>query len=163
MTRWTRASLRGGCVGILLLLCAPLANADFFGGVIGIIDGDTIEVLHNQHATRIRLSGIDCPEKHQAFGTRAKQAASELVYGKEVTLQTYGKDKYGRTLADVLLPDGTNVNHTLVKDGWCWWYRKYAPSDAGLERFENEAREARKGLWADPQPVPPWEWRKGSK
>jgi endonuclease YncB( thermonuclease family) len=73
------------------------------------------------------LNGIDCPEKGQPCGKRAKQAASALVYGKEVTIQTHGKDKYGRTLADVLQPDGTNVTHTLVKEGWWWWYRKYAP------------------------------------
>ncbi len=66
----------------------------------------------------------------------------------------------GRTIAGVLLPDSTNVNHTLVKDGWCWWYRKYAPGNAVLERLEKEAREAQKGLRADPHPVPPWEWRK---
>ena len=75
-------------------------------------------------------------------------------------LQTHGHDKYKRTLANVLLPDGTNVNHMLVKDGWCWWYRKYAPDDTVLEGLEKDAREARKGLWADPHPVPPWEWRK---
>jgi micrococcal nuclease len=69
------------------------------------------------HTERIRLSGIDCPEKGQAFGKRAKQAASALAFGKEVTVQTHGYDRYKRTLADVLLPDGTNVNHTLVKDG----------------------------------------------
>jgi hypothetical protein len=79
-----------------------------------------------------------------------------------------GHDKYQRTLGDVLLPDGTNVNHTLVEDGWCWWYRKYAPGDTVLEGLESEAREARKGLWADPQPVPPWEcggneWGDGEK
>lgn len=91
------------------------------------LDGDTLEVLHNQHPERIRLSGIDCPEKSQAFGKRAKQAASELVYGKvKVTLQTHGKDKYTRTIGDVLLPDGTNLNQELVKQGWCWWYRKLA-------------------------------------
>jgi endonuclease YncB( thermonuclease family) len=67
----------------------------------------------------------------------------------------------GRTFADVLLPDGTNVNHTLVKEGW-WWYRKYAPGNTVLEGLEAEAREARKGLGADPQPVPPWEWRKSN-
>ena len=128
--------------------------------VVEILDGDTIEVLHNQHPERIRLSGIDCPEKGQAFGHEAKEAASALVFGKEVTLQTYGHDKYRRTLADVFLPDGTNVNHALVKDGWCWWYRKYAPGDTVLETLETEAREAKRGLWADPQPVPPWEWRK---
>ena len=79
------------------------------------------------------------------------------MFGKEVMLQTFGKDKYGRTLADVFLRDGTNVNHTLVKDGWWWWYRKYAPGDTVLEGLEKDAREAKKGLWADPQP---WEWRK---
>ena len=65
-----------------------------------------------------------------------------------------------RTLADVLLLDGINVNHMLVNDGWCWWYRKYAPADAELEKLENEAREDKKGPWAGPQPTPPWEWRK---
>jgi micrococcal nuclease len=60
----------------------------------------------------------------------------------------------------VFLVDGTNVNQELVKHGWCWWYRKYAPGDAVLEELEKDAREGRKGLWADPQPVPPWEWRR---
>jgi endonuclease YncB( thermonuclease family) len=114
---------------LLFLLSPSRAVADFSGQVVGILDGDTIEVLHNTHPERIRLSGIDCPEKGQAFGKRAKQAASELVFGREVTLQTHGKDKYGRTIADVILADGTNLNHTLAKDGWCWWYRKYAPGD----------------------------------
>ena len=105
--------------------CLALAGEpEFSGQVLGVVYGDTLEVL--------RLSGIDCPEKSQAFGKRAKQAASELVFGKEVTLQTFGKDKYGRTLANVLLPGGTNVNHTRVKDSWCWWYRQYAPGDLVL-------------------------------
>ena len=86
-----------------------------------------------------------------------------LAYGKQVTIQTHGLDKYTRTLADVLLPDGTNVNHTLGKDGWCWWYRKYAPGDTVLEGLEKEAREAKRGLWDDPHPMPPWEWRKRSR
>ena len=99
----------------------------------------------------------------QTYGKKAKQAASELVFGKEVTLQTCGKDKYGRTIADVLLSDGTNINHALVKDGWCWWYRKYAPGDTVLGGLEKDAREAKKGLRVDPQPVPPWEWQKRSR
>ena len=156
MTRRTTAGLCVGCAGVLLLLCASLATADFTGPVVAVLDGDTIEVLHNTHPERIRLSGIDCPEKGQAFGNRAKQATSALVFGKDVILQTHGQDKYGRTLGDVFLRDGTNVNHTLVKDGWCWWYRKYAPADTALEGLEKEAREARKGLWADPESGPPW-------
>ena len=92
---------------------------------------------------------------HRAPGYGAGEIAHE---GSD--RQTHGQDKYGRTLADVILKDGTNVNHELVKDGWCWWYRKYAPLDIELEKLEKEAREARKGLWVDPHPVPPWEWRK---
>jgi len=156
-------------VGLIpLILIASLANsvsvfaADFSGQVVGVLDGDTIEVLHRNRAERIRLNGIDCPEKGQAYGKKANQAASALVFGKEVTLNTFGKDKYGRTIADVLLPDGTNVNQALVKDGWCWWYRKYATTDVELEKLEKEAREAKKGLWIDPVPVPPWEWRRRS-
>jgi endonuclease YncB( thermonuclease family) len=147
----------------LVFLCLSVTSvfaSNYTGKVVGVIDGDTIEVLHNQYPERIRLSGIDCPEKGQAFGKRAKQAASALVFGKDVTLQTHGHDKYGRTLADVLLPDGTNLNHTLVKEGWCWWYRKYAAGDVVLEELETRARASGIGLWADPQPVPPWEWRK---
>ena len=157
-------ALRVAIVSITIFLCPAIGNAtDFSGQVVSILDGDTIEVLHNSHPERIRLSGIDCPEKGQAYGQKAKQAASALVFGKEVTLQTHGKDKYGRTLADVLLSDGTNVNHGLVKDGWCWWYRKYAPGDTTLEHLEADAREAKKGFWADPSPIPPWVYRKARK
>src|SRR5215510_3727658 len=131
---------------VAALLCILLARgalaADYSGPVVSVLDGDTIEVLHNTHPERIRLSGIDCPEKGQAFGNRARQAASALVFGKEVTLKTYGVDKIGRTIADVFLPDGTNVIHELVKDGWCWWYRKYAPGNSELEKLEKDAREA---------------------
>ena len=151
-------------VSLLLFLLHPVgAFAGFIGPVASVLDGNTIEVLHNTHPERVRLSGIDCPEQGQAFGDRAKQAASTLLFGRDVILQTHGQDKYGRTLADVLLRDGTNVNHELVKDGWCWWYRKYAPRDAVLEELEKAARDAKKGLWVDPAPVPPWEWRKKDK
>ncbi len=124
--------------------------------VVSIRAGDTTRSSAQKMAERIRLNGIDCPAKGQVYSQRAKQAASALVFGKEVTLQAHGKDKYGRTLAEVLLPDGTNVNHELVKDGWCWWYRKYAPGDVEREKLEKTARAAIKGLWADPKPIPPW-------
>ena len=133
--------------------------ADFTGQVVGVIDGDTLEVLHNQIPERIRLSGIDCPEKGQAFGQRVKQAASDLSFGKDVTIQTHGHDKYKRTIGEVILPDGMHLNQELVKQGWCWWYRRYAPGDTVLKGLEAEAREARKGLWVEPTPTPPWEWR----
>ena len=85
-------------LAIAFVIIHSLVAADFSGKTVRVIDGDTLEVLHNQHPERIRLSGIDCPEKGQAYGQKAKQAASALVFGKEVTLQTHGHDKYGARL-----------------------------------------------------------------
>src|SRR5215467_8063735 len=145
-----------------ILLTYPCAgfSASFSGQVVSVLDGDTIEVLHNNHAERIRLNGIDCPEKGQAYGMKAKQAASELVFGKEVTLETYGLDKYGRTIADVSLPNGVIVNLELVRNGWCWWYQKYAPDNVVLAELQRRARRSGLGLWADAHPLPPWCYRK---
>lgn len=148
---------------LTILLVVPVFAGEFVGQVVGVIDGDTVNVLHNGKAERIRLNGIDCPEKSQAYGQKAKHATSDLAFGKEVTIQTHGNDKYGRTIADVFLSDGKNVNHELVKEGWCWWYRKYAQGNTMLERLEVEARESKKWMWAEPQPVPSWEWRKGPR
>ena len=135
------------------------AFADFSGRVVGISDGDTIKVLHDGKAERIRLNGIDCPEKAQPFGTKAKQFTSAMVFGKDVTIQVKDTDKYGRTVADVILPDGRSLNRELVAAGLAWWYRKYS-KDESLGQLEAEAKTAKRGLWADPEPVPPWEWRR---
>lgn len=106
----------------LLLLFLPSFSlaADFSGRVVAVLDGDTIEVLHHRTTERIRLAGIDCPEKKQAFGQRAKQATSALSFGQHVTVLSAGKDRYGRTLGTVGLMDGTNLNYALVQQGWCW-------------------------------------------
>jgi micrococcal nuclease len=149
---------------LLLLFLAPYSEAsEFSGRVVAILDGDTIEVLRNRTTERIRLAGIDCPEKKQPFGQRAKQATSALSFGQHVIVLTAGKDRYGRTLGTVELADGTNLNYELVHQGWCWWYWKYAPEDIFLAILEAGARDAKKGLWVDPAPVPPWEWRKRGK
>ncbi len=105
-----------------------------------------------------RLHGIDCPEKRQAFGNRAKQFTSTLVFGTTVTVQFVDRDRYGRTVGEVLLPDGRSLNHELVRAGPAWMYRRYT-NDQSLNDLEEEARVARRGLWADPHPIPPWEWR----
>ena len=105
---------------LLGVLSPSLAVADFSGPVVSGLDGDTLEVLHNHHPERSRLSGIDCPEKRQVYGQKAQHAASDLSFGKDVTVQSHGLDKYKHTIAVVILLDGTNVNHTLVKEGWCW-------------------------------------------
>lgn len=136
-----------------------LPSMHFTGKVVGVSDGDTISVMHNGKAERTRLSGIDCPEKGQPFGQRAKQFTSELVFGKEVTVTVLDTDRYGRTVGEVKLLDGQVLNQELVKAGLAWWYRQYAPKDATLEHLETEAKSAKRGVWADPHPVPPWEWR----
>ncbi|MFH1023790.1 MAG: thermonuclease family protein [Planctomycetota bacterium] len=127
--------------------------------VVSVTDGDTLKVLNGKTVT-IRLNGIDCPEKAQAFGQKAKQFTSEMVFGKLVTVKEKGRDRYGRTIGEVILEDGRNLNRELVRAGMAWWYRQYAPKDAELEVLELEAREAKRGLWVDADPVPPWEWRK---
>ncbi len=141
------------------LLTGQTQAADFTGRVVGVSDGDTITVLHNGKGERIRLHGIDSPEKRQAFGKRAKQFTSRLTYGKAVTVKDLGQDRYGRTIADVILPDGRVLNHELVKAGFAWWYWRYTPDDETLAQLEREARRAKRGLWVDPHAVLPWEWR----
>ncbi len=141
------------------LLASQALAADFTGRVVGVSDGDTITVLHSGKAERIRLHGIDCPEKRQAFGNRAKQFTSNLVFAKTVTVQVVDRDRYGRTVAEVLLPDGRSLNRELVGAGLAWWYRRSAPDDETLKQLEHEARAAQRGLWADPHAVAPWEWR----
>ncbi len=138
---------------------SPEVVKEFSGAVVGVSDGDTITVLHNGKGERIRLHGIDCPEKRQAFGNRAKQFTSTLVFGNTVTVQVLDRDRYGRTVGEVLLPDGRSLNRELVKAGFAWWYWRYTPDDETLAQLEREARAGKRGLWADPHPVPPWEWR----
>jgi endonuclease YncB( thermonuclease family) len=149
----------GIIISTILWLAAPCWAIDFVGKVIGVTDGDTLTVLREGRPERIRLVGIDAPEHGQPFGTRAKQAASALAFGEEVTVRTIGHDRYGRTLGEVVLPDGRLLNHELVRQGFAWWYRHYS-SDQRLATLEAEARTARRGLWADPEPIPPWEWRR---
>ncbi len=143
----------------LALITSQTLAADFTGRVVGVADGDTITVLHNGKGERIRLHGIDCPEKRQAFGRKAKQFTSTLVFGNTVTVQVMDRDRYGRTVGVVLLPDGRSLNHELVRAGLGWWYWRYTPDDETLAQLERDARGAKRGLWVDPHAVPPWNWR----
>ncbi|MCS7309384.1 MAG: thermonuclease family protein [Armatimonadetes bacterium] len=161
-TRNTTVSL----VAVALVLLASAlwyrwmpARGDFVGRVVGVSDGDTIEVMRAGRAVRVRLEGIDCPESGQAYGTRAKQFTSELVFGKEVAVQVRGTDQYGRILGEVILPDGRSLNRELVRNGYAWWYRRYS-NDPVLQQLEEEARRERRGLWRDRNPIPPWEFRR---
>ena len=122
---------------------------------MGISDSQTLE-----GEERVRLWGIDAPESKQPWGSRAKQFTDDLVFGKVVIVHVRDIDRYKRTVAEIILPDARNLNQELVRAGMAWWYRQFAKRDTVLPALEQEAREAKRGLWADPSPVLPWEWRK---
>ena len=162
----------------LLILSALLigaAHAETLSGrVVGVTDGDTITVLdadRQQH--KIRLQGIDAPEKAQPFGQRSKENLSRLVFNKEVRVDWTKRDRYQRIVGKVWVqpadcrtcPMTLDAGQAQLAAGMAWWYRKYAmeqsPEDRGRYEFEEqEAKVRRVGLWGDADPVPPWEWRR---
>lgn len=132
----------------------------FTGKVIGIKDGDTFEVLYDGQPEKIRLAEIDCPEKQQPFGNNARQYASQLCFGKMVTVTSSGKrDRYGRVVGTITTQDGINVNEELIKAGLAWHYKDYSDNES-LALMQQEAKAQRIGLWQDKNPVAPWNWRK---
>lgn len=159
----------GGCranaIAIALmvpaLLLAQPACADFTGKVVKVADGDTITVLRDSEQIKIRLAGIDAPEKAQPFGSVAKQSMSEMVFGKEVHVVEQGRDRYGRTIGRVYRGN-IDVSAEQIKQGMAWVYRKYT-KEAALYQLEDEAKQHRLGLWADVEPTPPWAWRKRAR
>ena len=149
--------------GAILLSVIASADGSIAGRVVGVADGDTLTVLddtNQQH--KIRLAGIDAPEKAQPFGQAGKKRLAELCYNKQATVEVVNTDRYGRTVGDVTC-DGVHANAEMVRGGNAWVYRHY---DKGFESFyplEEAAKEARLGLWAEDSPTPPWEWRHSRK
>jgi endonuclease YncB( thermonuclease family) len=145
-----------------LLATAGLA-ASFTGQVVNVSDGDTLVVLRDGNVQeKVRLAEIDCPEKNQPFGQAAKRFTTNQAARKVVIVEVRDRDRYGRTVGEILFPDGKSLNRELVKAGYAWWYRKYS-TDESFGELERQAQVARKGLWADRNPVPPWEWRRDLK
>jgi endonuclease YncB( thermonuclease family) len=128
------------------------------GTVVRVRDGDSLVVFVGGTDLEVRLDSVDAPELQQAFGWRAKRCTADLVFGKQVRLDVKGQDKYDRKLAEVFLPDGRSLNRELVSAGCAWWFRRYS-ADADLAAREQQARADRRGLWADADPVPPWDFR----
>lgn len=152
-------------VGVLLIILQLVAHADvLLGHVVGVSDGDTITVLDdNKQRHVIRLMGIDAPEKAQAFGQKAKQSLSELVFDKDVSVTWFKRDRYGRTVGQVHLGD-TDVCLEQIKRGFAWHYKQYEREQSEEDRSryadaEKEARSARIGLWVDDKPTEPSKFR----
>lgn len=148
-------------LAFLLLLSPPIDAKAIRGVVVGVNDGDTITVLKNGISYKIRLYGIDCPELHQAFGMEAKQFTSNLAFEKKVKIKVQATDRYGRYVGSVTLPDGHILSQELLKNGLAWHYRRYSTNPL-LQTLEDRAKEAKLGLWAQPSPIPPWEFRHNS-
>ncbi len=125
--------------------------------MVGVLDGDTVDVLVDRKPVRVRLAEIDAPEKAQPFGTKSRQTLASSVFQQMVTVTTAGTDRYGRTIGTLWLDD-RNINKIMVAQGMAWAYRKYL-SDQSLLAAEATARGEGLGLWSDVHAIPPWEWR----
>lgn len=153
---------------LAVVALSQIAFAETYSGrVVGVSDGDTLTVLDDsktQH--KIRLAGIDAPEKSQAFGQRSKESLSALVFGKPVTVDATKTDKYGRAIGKVLI-GGRDANLLQIRLGLAWHYKAYEKEQSIVDRktyaeAEVEARNRRVGLWQDSKPIPPWDFRHGT-
>ena len=151
------------CFLVLILSCTPTSAWE--ARCVGVADGDTITVrAEGQTKARIRLYGIDAPEKGQDFGGRAKEHLSGLVYGETVDIEKMDTDRYGRTVA-VVRVGAVNANEEMLKAGMAWVFTPRCRNKVcvGWKDLEIQARERRAGLWSQPEPVAPWDWRKQKK
>lgn len=142
-----------------LMLSAMLFSQTFSGKIIGVKDGDTVVILFENKPQTIRLAHVDCPEKKQPFGDRAKRYTSNFCFGKTVKVVLAGKpDRNGRWIAEIFR-NNQNLGKQLVRQGLAWHFKKYSGDDAYAE-LERTARARKTGLWAEAQPIAPWDWRK---
>jgi endonuclease YncB( thermonuclease family) len=146
-----------------------LANAEVLvGRVVKVADGDTITVLDDANFQRkIRLAGIDAPERNQPFGNVSRLSLSQLVAGKTVRVEINKTDRYGRAVGSVWAGD-LDVNRRQVERGMAWWYQAYAHEQSPTDRIayaqaQDAARKGRYGLWVDKNPIPPWDWRHATR
>ena len=131
------------------------------GKVIKIVDGDTYDILiEGNNTIRIRMFGIDAPEKGMPYYIVAKNYLGDLCFKKNINIRKTDIDQHGRTVAKSYLDDGRELGAEMVKAGLAWHYKKYDPDDSILANLENRAKENRIGLWADSHPIAPWEIRK---
>ncbi len=139
---------------------ATPTDFEITGKVVRVADGDTLHVFGDGVKTKIRLYGIDAPERDQAYYSQAKDALAGMTAGQTVGVAVVEQDQYGRTVGTIYL-DGKNINRAMVQRGYAWWYRRYAKYNRPLQEAEKYAQAQKLGLWSDPDPIPPWQWRRG--
>jgi endonuclease YncB( thermonuclease family) len=151
-----------GFVLVLVAAYPTLAGADFVARVVTVHEGDRLTIRHDGRSEIIYLQDVDCPELKQPYGKQARLAMAAYVGNRDVVVQSLKRDRHGRTTAVILLPDKRNVAHELVKEGLAW-LRPDMPQGQSLGEVEQLARAERKGLWSEPNPVPPWKWNGAKK
>ncbi|HSQ42925.1 MAG TPA: thermonuclease family protein [Fibrobacteraceae bacterium] len=147
---------------LLFLYCVSLAGPRVEGQVIKVVDGDTFHMLVKGTRFKVRLQGVDSPEKNQPFGLEATRVADSLLSGKFIRVDIQDTDRYGRLVGVVWLGK-IQISLWLVAHGYAWWYQRYAPKDRALALAEQQARQKHIGLWNDPNAIAPWDWRKKGK
>jgi len=164
------ALLRAVTAAAALLALTPAHASELRGRVVAIADGDTVTVLDDGQAQhKVRLAGIDAPERGQPFGDASKKSLSAQAFNQAVTVVWHKRDRYGRLVGVVRIqPSGTDVNLAQVAAGMAWHYSAYAGEQTAGDRdlygsAEVRARETRRGLWRDLAPVPPWEFRRAQR
>jgi len=142
----------------VLFLAPGAARADFVGRVVKVSDGDTLTVLVERKEIKVRLDSIDAPELRQPYGRRAQQSLAELCAARTARVVERGHDRYGRTVGRIAC-DGVDANAEQVRRGMAWVFERYAPRNSPLYGLQGDARLNRRGLWSEPQPTAPWDWR----
>jgi micrococcal nuclease len=142
----------------LVLISPVLAQADFVARVLIVHEGDRLTIYHQGRRDMVYLRGVDCPELKQPYGKQAKHATAAYIGNREVVVPDLKRDRQGRMTVDILLPDGRQIAHELVKEGLAW-VQPGGSGDQALNDIEELARAAGTGLWSEPNPIPPWKWK----
>lgn len=163
--KWTGKTAVLVAISLYFAILQAATGWAWTGRVVGVADGDTITVLRpGRDQVKIRLYGIDAPESGQPFGKASKNYLAALVYGQLVEVEVMDTDRYGRTVARIFV-DGDDVNAAQLRTGHAWLYTQYCKDWVCVEwrGLEAEAKSSGEGLWADKEPVPPWQWRRDEK
>jgi micrococcal nuclease len=147
------------CLVLALLIASPaLAQTEYVARVLIVHEGDRLTVHHQGRKDMMYLRGVDCPELKQPYGKQAKHATAAYVGNRDVVVRDLKRDRQGRVTADILLEDGRNIAHELVKEGLAW-VQPGKGHDQALKDMEELARASKNGLWSEPDPTPPWKWK----
>jgi micrococcal nuclease len=154
-----RQTLKRAICALATMHVVAVGAVEISGIVTEVRDGDSVTLVNRQATYKIRLADIDAPEWKQKYGNDSRASLFHTCGLKRATAETIGEDRFGRTLAHLTCA-GVDANRRQVERGWAWVFRQFAPKESPLYAVEQVARKAKRGVWQDDEPVPPWEWRR---